>query len=397
MMSNRSLLEKELETQMQSLCCEGNLRELKPGNIHNSMHDLSSNDYLGISQREELREEFMGTFDYKGNPFSASSSRLITGNHPLYSGLEEILTNLYGRDAIAYNSGYHANIGILPAITGRQSLIVADKLVHASIIDGIRLSGAQYIRYPHNDYDRLEKIIAKNHNLFSTIIVVTEGLFSMDGDICDIGRLLSLKRRYNNIVLYIDEAHSFGVRGERGLGVIEEYISVRGKGSFKEIDIIAGTLGKSAASSGAFAVVGETLKRWLINRSRSLIFTTAAPPISIAWSTFIVKKMVEMHAERSSLASKSKEIRELLERCGFEHPSCSHIIPAITGSSQSATKLSQILRDNGIYALPMRPPTVPEGSARVRLSVNASLSSKALEDIRVALVEFNTLKLSDIQ
>ncbi len=160
------------------------------------MLNLSSNDYLGLSSRQDLRDEFIEQLQESGLPFSSSSSRLLTGNFMVYTELEELMANRFGREAaLLFNSGYHANTGILPALTDKQSLILADKLVHASIIDGILLSGAPYQRYRHNDYEHLEQLLAKYVHAYEQIIIVTESIFSMDGDIADLGRLVSLKKK----------------------------------------------------------------------------------------------------------------------------------------------------------------------------------------------------------
>ena len=204
---------KDYNDILEKLRASSNLRSL-PDIVHRgkwiekegqTMLNLSSNDYLGLSYRQDLRDEFIEQLQESGLPFSSSSSRLLTGNFMVYTELEELMAN----------RGYHANTGILPALTDKQSLILADKLVHASIIDGILLSGAPYQRYRHNDYEHLEQLLAKYVHAYEQIIIVTESIFSMDGDIADLGRLVSLKKRYPNIWLYVDEAHAIGVRGKR--------------------------------------------------------------------------------------------------------------------------------------------------------------------------------------
>lgn len=218
---------KDYNDILEKLRASGNLRSL-PDIVHRgkwiekegqTMLNLSSNDYLGLSSRQDLRDEFIEQLQESGLPFSSSSSRLLTGNFMVYTELEELMANRFGREAaLLFNSGYHANTGILPALTDKQSLILADKLVHASIIDGILLSGAPYQRYRHNDYEHLEQLLAKYVHAYEQIIIVTESIFSMDGDIADLGRLVSLKKRYPNVWLYVDEAHAIGVRGKTAWG-----------------------------------------------------------------------------------------------------------------------------------------------------------------------------------
>lgn len=166
------------------------------------MLNLSSNDYLGLASREDLRSKFLCELQESDLPFSSSSSRLLTGNYPVYTELEKEMAGRFGREsALLFNSGYHANTGILPALADKKTLILADKLVHASIIDGILLSGAPFQRYRHNDYEHLERLLAKEATRWEQVIVVTESIFSMDGDVADLRRLVSLKKRYPNLWL----------------------------------------------------------------------------------------------------------------------------------------------------------------------------------------------------
>ena len=180
------------------------------------MLNLSSNDYLGLANDISLREEFLRTLTPETFLPTSSSSRLLTGNFSDYQKLEQQLATMFGTEsALIFNSGYHANTGILPAICNTHTLILADKLVHASLIDGIKLSSAKCVRYRHNDISQLQRLIAENHNAYEQIIIVTESIFSMDGDEADLPALIQLKKNYSNILLYIDEAHAFGVRGKK--------------------------------------------------------------------------------------------------------------------------------------------------------------------------------------
>ena len=209
----------------------GNLRglpgiELDGKWIHldeKKMLNLSSNDYLGIASDQKMRQDFLSNLDIDKAIFSSSSSRLLTGNYPVYQKVEHLLTDLYKKEsALVFSSGYHMNMGILPAIADKNTLILADKLVHASIIDGIRISSAQCIRYRHQDYRQLEELLDKHHAGFRSMIIVTESIFSMDGDVSPLPLLVQLKKKYPNTFLYVDEAHAVGVRGLNGLGIAEE-------------------------------------------------------------------------------------------------------------------------------------------------------------------------------
>ena len=270
-----------MQQELQLLEEHSNLRRL-PRMVHDGrdvivngkrMLNLSSNDYLGLASDRALREEFLRTLTPDTFLPTSSSSRLLTGNFTVYEELEAELARLFGTEAaLVFNSGYHANMGILPAVSDAQTLILADKLVHASLIDGIRLSAAKCIRYRHNDLAQLERLLKEHHSAFRQIIIVTESIFSMDGDQADLPALAELKRRYGNVLLYVDEAHAFGVRGRQGLGCAEE------SGCTEDIDFLVGTFGKAAASAGAYIVCRKVIREYLVNRMRTLIFTTGLPP-----------------------------------------------------------------------------------------------------------------------
>lgn len=361
-----------------------NLRRL-PQMIHDGrnvvvggqrMLNLSSNDYLGLAADRELREEFLQTLTPDNFLPTSSSSRLLTGNFSIYEELEAELAVLFGTEAaLVLNSGYHANMGILPAVSNQHTLILADKLVHASIIDGIRLTTARCIRYRHNDLAQLERLLEQNHSYYQQIILVTESIFSMDGDQADLQALVELKRKYTHVLLYVDEAHAFGVRGKHGLGCAEE------AGCIKDIDFLVGTFGKAAASAGAYIVCSRVIREYLVNRMRTLIFTTALPPINIAWTLFVVRKLAGMQERREHMAKISRMLREALQAKGYQCPSTSHIVPMIIGSSENTVLRTEALQRHGFYALPVRPPTVPEGTSRIRFSLTAEIKEEEIERI----------------
>ena len=343
-----------------------------------TMLNLSSNDYLGLSSRQDLRNEFIGQLQESGLPFSSSSSRLLTGNFPIYTELEELMAERFEREAaLLFNSGYHANTGILPALTDKQSFILADKLIHASIIDGIRLSGAPYQRYRHCDYEHLEQLLVKYAHEYEQIIIVTESIFSMDGDVADLRRLVSLKKSYPNIWLYVDEAHAIGVRGKNGLGIAEEQDCIR------DIDLLVGTFGKALGSMGAYLICSRTVREYLINTMRPLIFSTALPPAQIAWTKFLFEKLPCFTDERHRLSVISHLLEEALKGKGGEI-SASHIIPFIIGANEDCILTSLSLQRKGFYCLPVRPPTVPKGTARIRFSLTADITE---EEIRFMIYD----------
>jgi 8-amino-7-oxononanoate synthase len=332
--------------------------------------NLSSNDYLGISAIEDLQRIFFEYLDTNAFIMGALSSRLLTGNNECVEHLEYYLSKLYDKECLVYNSGYHANLGILPAITEKNDLIVADKLVHASIIDGIRLCTCELKRYKHNDYNDLERILEQYAGKYKTVYIVTESIFSMDGDTANLERLVELKDKYR-AKLYVDEAHAFGVTGETGLGCAHH------KQLVNRIEYIICTLGKAGASEGAFIVCDSVTKQWLINKSRTLIFTTAAPPINILWTHFVIKKITEMKKEREHLRQITKRLRDKLAEQNILGDT--HIIPIVIGENDKCVCLAGKMQSNGIWVMPVRYPSVPAGQARIRLSLTAAMSNEHID------------------
>ena len=350
------------------------------------MLNLSSNDYLGLASERSLAEEFADSLHSSSSgggwlPLSSSSSRLLTGNHEAYGALEERLAAMYGREsALVLSSGYHMNSGVLPALCDRKTLILADKLVHASLIDGIRLCEGRCIRFRHQDYAQVESILEKEAGTYERIFIVTESIFSMDGDLAPLQRLVEIKHKWPSVMLYVDEAHAVGVRGANGLGLAEEC------GCIGDIDLLCGTFGKALASVGAYVVCDRVIKEYLVNKMRTLIFTTALPPVNVAWSLFIMERLQRFGGRRVHLDRISSMLREAFALRGMQMPSGSHIIPMIIGSSADAVLRAEDMQRHGFYVLPIRPPTVPEGTSRLRFSLTAALKE---EDI-AKLIEYET-------
>ncbi len=332
-----------------------------------SLLNLSSNDYLGLGDDKPMLAGYIKEFSATDHAMTSSSSRLLTGNHPLYDQLERALATLYNREAaLVFNSGYHANIGMLPALSGRHDLVLSDRLNHASIIDGMKIAEAPYQRYRHRDYDHLEELLAGAADRYRQIFIVTESVFSMDGDLADLARLVALKEKYGAFLI-VDEAHGVGVFGEHGLGLCET------TGMVQKIDIITGTFGKALASTGAYAVMNSLVREYLLNTMRSVIFTTALPPIILGWSLLTLARQSAMQRERQDLLRLAARLRhDLIER-GLDVPGDSHIVPVITGSNNLAVSLAAKLREEGFLCMPVRPPTVPEKSARIRISLRSIL------------------------
>lgn len=325
--------------------------------------NLSSNNYLGFADNKKITEEFLNYAQDKYS-FGSASARLLTGTLPIYKELEDLISNMFNKEkTLLFNSGYHANIGINSSIADKGDVIFSDKLNHASIIDGMQLSKGKFFRYPHNNMEALERLLIRERKNFNNAIIVSESVFSMDGDIADIQKLVSLKEKYN-CLLILDEAHAFGVFGQNGLGVTET-LNLTDK-----VDLIIGTFGKAIGSMGAFATGNHILIDYLINKARSFIFSTALPPINIAFSKWIIENKLPYTYEKRS------NMLKLGQKAGSQ----SHIIPIIIGSNKDTVDTCEILFHNGYFTLPIRPPTVPEGTSRLRLSLTTEINEKELFD-----------------
>jgi 8-amino-7-oxononanoate synthase len=341
--------------------------------------NLSSNDYLGIAGNADLRRTFYAQFDL-GSPelaLTSASSRLLTGNTLAYTRLENKLSELYdARAALVFNSGYHANIGILPALATSKDLVLSDKLNHASIIDGMKLCDAETQRYRHLDYEHLEKILSEKRAQYRHVFLVTESVFSMDGDSADILKLIELKEKYD-CLLVVDEAHTVGVCGSSGAGMCAAL------GVQQKIDILIGTFGKAFASAGAYAIMAQEVKDYLINHARSFIFTTGLPPAILNWSAFVLKRCSRMDAEREKLKRMGIRLRTLMQSKGQGTTIAgdSQIVPLIIGEDADAVAQAKAFQQNGFLVFAIRPPTVPQGTARLRFSLSAACDESIVDQM----------------
>lgn len=338
--------------------------------------NFSSNDYLGISSDVQLRKDFLEEYTLSGGKISNPSARLLCGTNFVYKELEEFLAKIFNKDkALIFNSGYHGNVGVYSSLLNSGDIVFIDKLNHASIIDGIKLSGAKIIPYKHLDYDDLKLKLIRYRKKYNKAVISSETLFSMDGDIADINKLADLKDEFDTL-LFIDEAHSFGVYGG-GIGAAKE------QNALHRADLILATFGKAVGSYGAFVVGDEVLIDYLINFARSFIFSTTLPEISVAFSCYVLKNVIlKDNALQDKLFLLNNLLREKLGR--FDIVGESYIVPLILGENERAVNFSDKLIESGFYILPIRYPTVAKNTARLRISLNSGMDK---EDI-ISLARF---------
>ena len=334
--------------------------------------NFSSNDYLNISTDRNLINKFLEK--YKNNNefiFSSTSSRLLTGTSSCYKRLEENLAKLFQKEAcLLFNTGYQCNLGVVSSLVNRDDIIFSDKLNHASIIDGMKLSGTDFYRYRHFDYEHLEELLKKHRNNYKKAIIISESVFSMDGDIADIKKLVELKRKYN-CLLMIDEAHAFGIFGNNLAGISDQ------ENLLDDVDIITATLGKSLAGMGAFCISNKTIIDYLTNKANSFIFSTAIPPINVMWSNFLIEEQFEI------LKEKAKQLKVLISEAHklLSDNGKTQIVPIIIGANDKSIKLAEQLQSKGFYILPVRPPTVPVNTSRLRLSLTADITTEEFRTV----------------
>ncbi len=339
--------------------------------------DFSSNDYLGLADHPALIEGAKKAMEKWGA--GARASRLMSGDLEIHHRLESAIAALKGKEAgLLFGSGYLANTGIIPALCGRNDVIYSDRLNHASIVDGVLLSRARFYRFRHNDLNYLEDLLKSHRSRYRRAMIVVESVYSMDGDLALVSELLELRGRYG-AMLMIDEAHATGVFGAKGEGIISQT-------GAESVDVILGTFGKALGGYGAFVAVSNRMRQFLLNRARTFIFSTALPPAVIGANLAAVKLLDEEPGRRNRVCELASELRRALrEDLGLNTPSESQIVPVMVGDSQSALSLAESLRDAGFFVKAIRPPTVPEGTARIRLSVTANHSLKDVRQLLEAL------------
>ena len=334
---------------------------------------LCSNNYLGLADSPALIQASVAAVERYGT--SSGASRLVSGTMELHELLEAEVAAFKGSEsALIFNSGFAANTGIIAALVGRGDVIFSDRLNHASIIDGALLSSARLIRYPHNDVSTLKSLLQR-HRGAGRALIVTDAVFSMDGDMAPLRDLAELKKAYDALLM-VDDAHGSGILGEGGSGTAE-LLGVSG-----DVDVLMGTFGKALGSFGAYAAVSAELRELLVNRARSFIFSTSLPP-AVLGASLAALKIVRSPAGkilRSNLRTNTERFRALLSEAGFQLPAgTTQIIPVLTGQAETTMRFSELLLEDGIFAQGIRPPTVPAGACRLRCTVMATHTLHDLE------------------
>ena len=339
---------------------------------------FASNDYLGLARHPDVVAAAVHATQSYGA--GAGAARLVSGSLPPHHQLEEALAQFKGTEScITFGSGYLANIGAIPALIGRGGVIFADRLCHASLIDGCRLSGADVRIYEHGDVEHLEGLLAKRRTGRRTLIV-TDGVFSMDGDLAPLPELGTLALSYE-ADLYVDDAHGTGVMGAHGRGTIEHY------GMETRIPLHMGTLGKALGSSGAFIVGPDQSIQYLLHRCRSFMFGTAPTPGSAAAAVAALKIVEREPERRRRLWDNRERLFRGLCRLGFTlAPTVSPIMPILIGRAETALRFAEQLLANDIFAPAVRPPTVPAETSRIRVTVTSE-HTKAQVDHALAAFE----------
>lgn len=332
---------------------------------------LCSNNYLGLAEHPALAAASIAAIRQYGT--SSGASRLVSGTMALHEQLECAVASFKGSEAaLIFNSGHAANTGIIPALVGRGDVVFSDRLNHASIVDGILLSGARLVRYPHNDYVQLATLMEKHAK--GRTLIVSDGVFSMDGDIAPLAELVKLKHRHGALLM-IDDAHGCGVLGEQGRGSAELC------GIVGEVDLQMGTFGKALGSFGAYCAVSAELRELLLNRARSFIFSTSLPPAVLAASLAAIELVRTPEGEllREQLRANTSMFRNSLTQAGFRIPAGStQIVPMVIGSAATTMQFSEKLLAEGCFAQGIRPPTVPSGTSRLRFTMMATHSQSDL-------------------
>ena len=343
--------------------------------------DFSSNDYLGLARHPEIKSRAALYLERWGA--GSAASRLVTGNLPPHDAIEAKIAAGKGSDAaLVLASGFQANAGILPALLDSslwegEPVVLADRLNHASLIHGVQAAGARQVRFRHNDLNHLEELLIKYRSTGRTCFIVTETVFSMDGDRSDAAALKALADRYDSF-LYLDEAHATGVLGPRGFGLAHGLAGAN--------CLVMGTFSKAMGSFGAYAACSADLKEYLVNRCAGLIYATALPPAILGAIDAALDLVPGMEAERAKLTANAERFRARMQALGEDcGNSSTQIVPLIVGEEQAALDLAQTLKEQNLLAMAIRPPTVPPGGSRLRFTFSARHDEADIDRLADAL------------
>ena len=353
------------------------LRQLEHGELYRTLRtptgiDFSSNDYLGLSGDGRLRELLAKVA--LPDTLTAPASRLLRGHTDHHAALEKRLARFKGTEAaLLFSSGYQANIGVLTALVGASDMVLSDELNHASLIDGIRLCGATKVIYPHLDLTAIEEELSRPRGSGRTFLV-TESLFSMEGDIAPLDRYAELAKRYD-AQLIVDDAHATGLYGdERGSGLTERF------GVEESVLIVMSTLGKALGVFGAFVAGSSVVVDYMINRSRPFVFTTAQPPLLLAAVTCALDLVEQETERRTRVHELTRRFRGILAgQQDVEIRGEGPIVPIVLGDAKLALRVASTIQDKGFDVRAIRPPTVPAGTSRLRVSIHADQSQAQID------------------
>lgn len=337
-----------------------------------SVINLSSNNYLGLANHPRVKRAAIEAIERYG--VGTGAVRPIVGNMDLHERLDTLIADFKREEAaITFQSGFLCNVGTIPAVTDKGDLIVSDELNHASIIDGIRLSKADKAIFRHSDMDHLEAILKEKRHQYHRVLIVTDGVFSMDGDIAKLPDIVSLAERYDAMT-YVDDAHGSGVLGESGRGTVDHF------GLNGRIDFVIGTLSKAIGVVGGYVAGKRVIKEWLIHRGRPILFSTALPPAAVAAAIEAIRLLMETTEFTDRLWENARYFKTHLHAMGFDvGKSETPITPIIIGDEAKTVAFSQHLFEEGVYVSPIVYPTVPIGTGRVRAMVSAMHTKKQLD------------------
>lgn len=335
--------------------------------------NLSSNNYLGFANHERLKRAAIDAVEKYGA--GAGAVRTIIGNMKLHEDLDKILAEFKREEAaFVFQSGFNCNAGTIQAVTEAGDLIVSDELNHASIIDGTRLSRADRAIYKHSDMNSLEEILKESRDKYRNVLIITDGVFSMDGDIANLPEIVELAEKYEAMT-YVDDAHGSGVLGENGRGTVDHF------GLHGRIDFTIGTLSKAIGVVGGYVAGSNTMYEWLNHRARPVLFSTALPPASVGAIIEAIKMLMESSEYTDRLWENAKYFKENISKLGYNiGNSQTPITPVIIGEEAKAMEFSKKLLENGVYVSAIVFPTVPKNTGRVRCMITAEHTKEQLDE-----------------